>query len=192
MKLKYMSRIHIRKDVLKVNWLKLHGFVEFSLHLLVILEVLFDVRVDLVQLLLLVLVIGLVNCVSLPTALFLVSKIVLVVDLLILAFNTNAELPTLLPFLEAEAIFLLAVRLLTGAEDEVLHARLIRVNLLEVVHVLAVLLLYEVQNLILLLLPLFAFPLSLQLEPPCLLQVLIFERDAPGTALPYNAYLSWA
>ena len=124
------------------------------------------------------------------------SKVVLVVDLFVLALEAHAELTALLPFLEALAIFLLAVRLLAGAEDEVLHAGLVGIDLLEVMHVLAVLLLDQVQNLVLLILPLLALLallallVLLQLEPPRLLQVLIFEGDAPGTALPDNTYLS--
>ena len=117
-------------------------------------------------------------------------KVVLVVDLFILALKAYAELAAFLPFLEAQAVFLLAVRLLACAEDEVLHAGLVGIDLLEVMHVLAVLLLYEVQNLVLLILPLLALLVLLQLKPPRLLQVLIFEGDAPGTALPDNTYLS--
>ena len=90
------------------------------------------------------------------------SKVVLVVDLFVLALEAHAELTALLPFLEALAIFLLAVRLLAGAEDEVLHAGLVGIDLLEVMHVLAVLLLDQVQNLVLLILPLRSSVLSLE------------------------------
>ena len=43
-----MSRIHIRKHILEVNWLELHRLIELPLHLQVVLEVLLDIGVDLV------------------------------------------------------------------------------------------------------------------------------------------------
>ena len=82
------------------------------------------------------------------------------------------------------------MRFLAGAEDEILHAGLIRVDLLEVMHILAVLLLDEIQNLIILIFPLFVLLIPLQLESSSLLQILVFEGDTPGAALPYNTYLS--
>jgi len=121
-----------------------------------------------------------------------VPKIVLVVDLFVLAFDANTKLSTFLAFLEAEAIFLLAVRFFTCTEDEIFHARLIGVNLLKIMHIFAILLLDEIQNLILLILSLFVFLISLKLKSSSFLQILIFERDASGAALPYNTYLSWA
>lgn len=186
-----MSRIHIRKGILEVDRLKLHCLVELSLNVLAVLEILLDVRVDLVELLLLILVIRLVGRVSLPAALLLVTKVVLVVDLLVLAFNANAKLSTFLPFFEAKAILLLAMWLFTSTENEIFHAGLICIHLFEVVHILAIFLLNKVQYLIFFLFSFLIFLIPLQLKSPRFLQILIFEGDASGAALPNNTYFSW-
>lgn len=58
--------------------------------------------------------------------------------LFIEAFDTDTELSTLYASFEAKTIFLLALRLLTGAEDEILHAGLFAEHLLHVMHVFAI------------------------------------------------------
>lgn len=87
-------------------------------------------------------VVGLVSAISLPSSLLLFLKLLLLV-LDVLALEADAELSALYALLEAEAVLLLAVRFFAGAEDHVLHAGFVGVDLLEVVQVLAVFLLQQ-------------------------------------------------
>lgn len=80
--------------------------------------------------------------ITLPSPLLLLLKL-LVLVLGVLALEALAKLPALDALLEAEAVLLLAVGLLAGAEDHALHAWLIGMDLLEIVHILAVLLLQK-------------------------------------------------
>lgn len=90
----------------------------------------------------LLLVVPPVCTITLPSPLLLLLKL-LVLVLGVLALEALAKLPALDALLEAEAVLLLAVGLLAGAEDHALHAWLIGMDLLEIVHILAVLLLQK-------------------------------------------------
>jgi hypothetical protein len=120
-----------------------------------------------------------------------VPKIILIVDLFVIAFDTNAKLSAFLTFFEAQAVFFLAVRFFAGTKNEIFHAGLISIDLLEVMHIFAVLLLDEIQNLIFLIFSILIFLIFLQLKASGFLQVLIFQCNAFWAALSDNTYFSW-
>lgn len=154
------------------------------------LQKLLDVGVDVLHIPILALVVWLVSGVPLPSPLLLLFKLVLLV-LFVLALDADAEFPALDALLEAEAVLLLAVRFLAGAEDEVLHARLIGVDLLEVVHILGVFLLDDGEQSVFFLRKLLGLLLSVESKASSSLQILIFDGDAARAALPDHAYLPW-
>jgi hypothetical protein len=78
--------------------------------------------------------------VSLPTALLLLLLLIRI-SLNVLTLQTPTVLPTKDSFFETEAILLLAMRFFTCTKDQVLHRRLISVDLFEIVHVFDILLL---------------------------------------------------
>lgn len=156
-----------------------------------LLQKLLDVGINVLHIPILALVVWLVSGVPFPPSLLLLFELVLLV-LFVLTFDANAEFSALDALLEAEAVLLLAMRFLAGAEDQVLHARLIGVDLLEVVHILGVLLLDDGEQSVLLLRKFFGLLLSVESEASCGLQILIFGGNAPRAALPDYAYLPWS
>ena len=170
--------------MVEVHGLELHGLRELSGVALA--EVLLDVHLHVRSVLLLVE--GLVGRVPFPSALLFLLELLLLV-LGVLAVEAAAELAALDALLEAEAVLLLAVRLLADAEEHVAHAGVVGVHLLEVVQVLAVLLFEQLGQLALLLPQLQLGAVLLQLVPPRLLQELVLGRQAAVAALPDHADL---
>lgn len=78
-----------------------------------------------------------VVCITLPTLLLLLFLIVLVI-FLVFAFQTNTILTTRHSLVKAQTIFLSAMGFLAGTKDEILHSWFMPINLLEVMHILAV------------------------------------------------------
>lgn len=152
-----------------------------------LLQKLLDVRIDVLLIPILAFVVWLICGVPLPPSLLLLFELVLLV-LFVLALEADAELPALEALLEAETVFLLAVRFLAGAEDQVLHAGLVSIDLFEVVHVLRVLLLDDGQQRVLFLRNFLGLLVSVECKPSCGLEILVFDGDAARTALPYHAY----
>lgn len=170
----------------EVDRLELHGLVERAM--LRFLQKLLDIQVDLLPVL--ILIIGDIRGIALPPPLLLLTEVLVILGVSILALDANTKLAALLAAFVAEAVLLLAVGLLAGAEDEVLHEGLVGVDLLHVVHVLAFSTLDQLQQLRLLLpRPPQALPLALQLEPAGLLQILVLAGDAGRTTLPNHADL---
>lgn len=126
--------------MIKIWRLKLHYLVELSLpHLL--LHELVDVEIDLP----LRFIIGFVNSVPGPTPLLLLL-VLLVVLVAVETLHADTVLSALHSLLEAEAVFLLAVRFFTGAKNQILHTGIVWINLLIVVEILQVLLLDVCQD----------------------------------------------
>ena len=121
-----------------------------------------------------VLFVRLVGSIALPPALFLVGG-VLVMVLFVLALDATAELPAFYFIFKTKAVLLLAVRFLAGTEYQTCDSWLISVDLLKVMHVLAILLLNQLQDTILLDLRILLFLLFLHFVPFGILKKLIFQ-----------------
>jgi hypothetical protein len=128
--------------------------------LLFVLEVLLDVCVHWNISLVLVLVVGSVGSIAFPSSLLLFPEFIFFL-VMVLTLQADAEFATFDALLKAEAVLLLAVGLLAGAEHQIFHTGLICMHLLEVVQILAVFLLDQLQEMTLLvfLLILSFFPL---------------------------------
>lgn len=137
------------------------------------------------------LLVALVSAIPLPSSLLLLLKLLILV-LGVLALEALAELPALHALLETEAVLLLTVGFLAGAEDHSLHAWLIGVDLFEIMHVFAVFLPQQLGQLMLLLLQLQLRVVFLQLEPSGLLQELVLGSEAAVAALPDHTNFPWS